>query len=250
MRAVGQLRTIGPDLRSSAVRHAFVALVGVACASMLLAGLLDLGADFAPRILVLTALGLIMVARYLPAHAPLRELGPGNRITLLRAAIVALLAGFAFETLTPATCWLLVVIATGAALLDIADGRLARRAGMASPFGARFDMETDAAMIAVLSVLVWQLDKAGAWVLLAGALRYAFVGAAMFLPWLAAPLPASRRRQTFCVVQIVVLIVLLAPIVAPPFSTLVAAISVALLCYSFATDVRWLHRHRNQGEIR
>ena len=250
MRAAGDLRTIGPDLRSSAARHALVALAGVFLVSVLLAELLELGHDFAPRTLVLKGLGLLLLVQYLPAHAPLRELGPGNRITLLRAAIVALLAGFVLETLTPLICWLLVVIATCAAFLDIADGRLARRAGTASPFGARFDMETDAAMIAVLALLVWQLDKAGGWVLLAGALRYAFVGAAAVLPWLAAPLPASRRRQTFCVIQIVVLIVLLAPIVTPPFSTLVAAISVALLCYSFAIDVRWLHRHRDQGGMR
>ena len=34
-----------------------------------------------------------------------------------------------------------------------------------SSFGARFDMETDAAFILILSVLVWQHGKAGAWVL-------------------------------------------------------------------------------------
>ena len=42
---------------------------------------------------------------------------------------------------------------------------------MTSGYGARFDMETDAAFILVLSILVWQHGKAGAWVLLCGLMR-------------------------------------------------------------------------------
>ena len=42
------------------------------------------------------------------------------------------------------------------ALLDLVDGWVARRTGTASPFGARFDLETDAALILVLSWLVWR----------------------------------------------------------------------------------------------
>ena len=39
---------------------------------------------------------------------------------------------------------------------------------MASAFGARFDMETDALLLLVLAALAWQFDKAGAWVLASG----------------------------------------------------------------------------------
>ena len=51
------------------------------------------------------------------------------------------------------------------------------RAGreQASAFGARFDMETDAALILILSLLVWQHGKAGAGSLRCGLMRYAFV---------------------------------------------------------------------------
>ena len=98
--------------------------------------------------------------------------------------------------------------------LDGVDGALARGRGEASEFGARFDMETDALLILVLAALVWQHDKAGAWILLAGLLRYLFVAASYVLPWLGAALPPSRRRQTVCVVQIVSLIGALAPLVA------------------------------------
>ena len=94
---------------------------------------------------------------------------------------------------------------------------------MASAFGARFDMEVDAFLILVLAALAWRFDKAGVWVLASGLMRYAFVAAAWVWPWLNAPLPPSRRRQTVCVWQIGVLIGTIAPIIRPPFSALVAA---------------------------
>ena len=40
--------------------------------------------------------------------------------------------------------------------LDGVDGWLARRSGIASAFGARFDMEIDALLILVLAVLAWR----------------------------------------------------------------------------------------------
>jgi phosphatidylglycerophosphate synthase len=92
--------------------------------------------------------------------------------------------------------WSIVVLALIALVLDGVDGRVARRRGEASAFGARFDMETDALLILVLAALAWSLGKAGAWILLAGALRYLFVAAGFVLPWLRAELPPSRRRQT------------------------------------------------------
>jgi phosphatidylglycerophosphate synthase len=105
-------------------------------------------------------------------------------------------------------------------------------------------METDAAYTVVLCALVWQAGQVGPWVLLAGLLRYGFVAAAWLWPWLAAPLPPSRRRQTVCVVQITTLIVCLAPIVSPALATLLAAASLALLAGSFAVDVHFLARTR------
>ena len=44
-----------------------------------------------------------------------------------------------------------------------------------SAFGARFDMETDAATVFGLSLLVWLCDQAGPWVLAIGLMRYIFV---------------------------------------------------------------------------
>jgi phosphatidylglycerophosphate synthase len=95
----------------------------------------------------------------------------------------------------------------------------------------------------VLATLVWQLDKAGVWILAAGLLRYLFVAASYRWPRLSHALPPSRRRQTVCVLQIVSLIVVLAPIVVPPWSAVLAFLGLALLLWSFAVDVAWLLRH-------
>ena len=113
---------------------------------------------------------------------------------------------------------------------------------MMSGFGARFDMETDAAFILVLSILVWQHGKAGAWVLLCGLMRYAFVAAGWMVPWLARPLRATRRGRTVAVLQLFGLSIALAPGVLPPASVVAAFITLAALAWSFTIDVVWLSR--------
>jgi phosphatidylglycerophosphate synthase len=144
----------------------------------------------------------------------------------------------------PTAAWCLVIVATVTALLDAVDGALARRSGLSSAFGARFDMETDAAFTLVLCMLVAQSNQAGLWILASGLMRYSFVVAALAWPWLSATLPPSKRRQTVCVVQITTLIVCLAPIVPPLLAASLAAISLTLLTLSFATDVRTLAHQR------
>jgi phosphatidylglycerophosphate synthase len=156
--------------------------------------------------------------------------------------LVALVAGLIGEQPLP----LLAGVAVGAALagtaLDGVDGWLARRTNMASDFGARFDMEIDALLILALSILALHHEKAGIWVLASGLLRYSFVAAGWLLPWLRRPLSYSRRRQTICVVQIVGLIVTIAPFVPMPWSALAAGTALAMLCGSFLADVVWLWR--------
>ena len=121
---------------------------------------------------------------------------------------------------------------------DGADGWLARRSGVASAFGARFDMEIDALLIMALAVLAWQHGKAGGWVLLSGLLRYAFVGCGWFAPWLERPLPPSRRRQAVCVLQILVLCAVVSPAVAASWSGPLAAAALAALTGSFLLGIK------------
>lgn len=188
---------------------------------------------------VIAAVALVFVRR----HHPFARFGPANGTTTARAAIVALVAALLGEPADPA----LATAAVGAVIvfsaLDGADGWLARRTRMASSFGARFDMEVDALLILALAMLVWSYGQAGAWIVTAGLMRYAFVACGRALPWMERPLPPSRRRQAVCVVQVGGLGIAMSPTIAPPASAIVAAIALGALAWSFLIDVRWLRRH-------
>lgn len=237
-----------PALRREAAGALLLTSMALAAGAAVLTALGGLGSGYLLKVLATYALGAALVWRGLARGAhPHARFGAANRITLGRLAGMALVAGLVGDSLPlaqGAAGWALIVFTTCIAVIDALDGHLARRQGLASPFGARFDMETDAAFVLVLSALVWQAGQAGPWVLAAGLMRYAFVAAAVAWPWLNGPLPPAKRRQTICVVQITALIVCLGPIVPPPLATAIAAISLLLLTASFAVDVRYLARHR------
>ncbi len=188
---------------------------------------------------------VVAVGLRVPAPGPRHcGIGPANRVTLLRGVLIAGLAGLLpYPELAGDHALSLLAIAALALILDGADGWLARRHGIESDFGARFDMELDAVFILVLCLLVWLLGQTGPWVLLIGLMRYAFVLAGWLQPILRRPLPPSRRRKAVCVLQVGALMVCLAPIVPPYAATVIAATALAALSVSFALDVRWLLRH-------
>jgi phosphatidylglycerophosphate synthase len=187
----------------------------------------------------------VLVIRGLPPDLPGLGVGPANRVTLGRAAlampVLALAVGPAGAE--PATAWWVIALSTVVMALDGVDGRVARRTGTRSAFGARFDMEVDAALILALSVEVWTSGRAGAWVLSIGLMRYVFVAAARVRPALGAELPESQRRKVVCVIQGVVLLVALGPIVPDGLATVVLAAGLVTLVYSFAVDVAWALQH-------
>ncbi len=170
-----------------------------------------------------------------------RRFGAANAVTTVRAVWVALAAA-AGTFPADSVDWFVVCAAILVTVLDGVDGWLARKLGETSAFGARFDMEVDAALIMVLSVLAWNWGKAGAWVILSGLLRYIFIAAGWIWPWMKRSLEPSRRRQTVCVIQVVGLIVVVSRIAMPPASTLIAALALAVLAWSFAIDTWWLMR--------
>ena len=238
-------------LRRDAARDLAVAGALVVALAAALGAAIPLGPGYAIKAALLFAVGAWLVWRGL-GHHPHARFGPANRITLLRLGSAALLAALVGEAVPhaplaamPAVAWWLVIVATATALLDAVDGALARRSGLASAFGARFDMETDAFFTLLLCALVVQAGQAGPWVLASGLMRYAFVAAAAVWPWLSGALPPSKRRQTVCVVQITTLIVCLGPIVPATLASALAALSLALLTISFAIDVRTLAQQRH-----
>jgi phosphatidylglycerophosphate synthase len=186
---------------------------------------------------------LLALDRGLPAHHPHPRLGAANRITLVRAAIACLIAVRAIEptSLGAPERWLVVAIAGAALMLDGADGWAARRQGLASAFGARFDMEVDAFAVLVLTITVVKAQAVPCWVLAIGAMRYLYLAAALAFPLLRRPLPprsiADRRRKTIAVIQSVGLTIALAPATTPGWAAAVCAAALGLLAYSFAADI-------------
>jgi phosphatidylglycerophosphate synthase len=229
------------SLIRQATGHAIAAALMLLATAEVLVQMLALSSDYTMKVLLLFSGAAIWLGFSLPKHLPQVRIGPANQVTLGRLALTALLAGLLGET-QPASAWLACGIASLVLVLDGVDGWLARRSGCASPFGAHFDMETDALLILLMAALTWQLEQAGAWVLLSGAIRYLFVAAALVQPWLRRPLPPSRRRKLICVLQILSLLLALVPLIQPPWSNGLALVGLVLLCYSFFTDIVWLRQ--------
>jgi len=233
-----------PDapLRASAVATKLTALVSVAVLALLARAGLPLGALYAWK--ATAAFGAVMFVSigFLQRHHPFARFGAANQTTTVRALIVSLIVSLIGEPSTAPIAASAVAASLIVTMLDGVDGWLARRHGLASEFGARFDMETDALLIVALSVLAWRFEKAGAWVMLSGLLRYVFVAAGARWAWLRAPLPPSRRRQTICVLQIAALTAAMLPAIAPQASAAIAALALAALTCSFLIDTVWLWR--------
>lgn len=202
----------------------------------------------APGGLRFTAGGVyVAIATVLLWAWPSARLGLGwaNRVTLLRAVLIAIVAGLvAYPAFMQRHVEGIAALALLALSLDGVDGWVARRTGTATVFGARFDMELDAFFIAVLCVAVVALEKVGSWVLLLGLARYLFVGAGMYWPWLHRELRGSVFRKAVCVWQVATLLLCLLPHVDAILAHALALLAALLLFVSFARDVVWLWRRR------
>jgi phosphatidylglycerophosphate synthase len=247
---VGRVTIPNVPLRASVVLTSAFGLIGVVILATIARAGLPVGELYPLKATVVLALVMIAATSLVRAHHPFSSFGPANQLTTVRAMLVALVAGLVGEPKVPVVAAAATAAAVLVTALDGVDGWLARRSGIASAFGARFDMEIDALLIMVLAILAWQHGKAGGWVLLSGLLRYAFVAAGWLAPWLARPLPPSRRRQTICVVQIVGLCVAMTPIVRAPVSAVIAATALALLLGSFLVDIVWLWKPAKPRTIR
>lgn len=235
-------RLPGAPLRGGIAFAAGVGLLGVAALATTIAPWLGTGAMYAARSMAVFAAVMVVAAGVAGRLHPFPRLGAANWVTTIRVMLVALVAGALVEQVTSITAWWVIGAAVLTAALDGIDGWLARRTPMTSPFGAWFDMETDALLILVLSAFVWHYEKADVWVLACGLMRYLFVASGWFLPWMAGPLRPTLRGKTAAVVQVVGLSLALAPAVPTPISGMIAALTLAVLMWSFAMDVRRLWR--------
>jgi phosphatidylglycerophosphate synthase len=224
----------GPELLVAAVAQAALLL------------LLGAGLGVRPLGLLVGGVGAALADTAL-AHGLRRSgatrFGPANAVTLARmtlvAGVTALVVG---DRGTGTHAAALLTLASVALVLDAVDGPVARRTGTVSSLGARFDMEVDAFLILVLSVLV--AGSLGGWVLAIGAMRYAFGVAGWLAPWLRRQLPLSMARKTVAAVQGIALVVASAPVVPRPLAFVVVGLALAALVWSFGRDVLWLWRRR------
>jgi phosphatidylglycerophosphate synthase len=229
-------------LEASAARTLALAWSAVGVLALLSQSFFSLSGIYPVKAVGAFGVVLFLALGHVSRRHPFDRFGSANQITTVRAAIVALLVALVGEIPGVSLAFFVVLTSTVTAMLDGVDGWVARRQGTASPFGARFDVEIDAALIQVLAVLVWVFGKAGIWILAAGLLRYAFVAAGWLIPWMRAPLPPSRRGRAICLLQIVALIVAMLPAVPPAAGRLIAAAGLLALGYSFAVDTLWLWR--------
>jgi len=168
--------------------------------------------------------------------------GLANAVTASRVAAGAGLAAAAMTmgVIDDVGRWALCAAAGLVLALDGVDGWVARRWGRMTAFGARYDMEADAALMLALGLLVFQLDQAGVWVLLIGAWRYAFLALGAAAPRFAQPLPPSLRRKTLCAAPLIAMTAAIAPIWPPGVGAAFCAAALAAVTLSFFIDIRSL----------
>ncbi|ATG50719.1 CDP-alcohol phosphatidyltransferase [Brachybacterium vulturis] len=228
-------RRVGPVLALLALGQ-----LGAATVILLLA---------APVPVPLAALALLIApAPALVAAATLHPRAPGevtgaDLLTLLRHLAAGALAAAAVLTLggaLEARSWPLAVLIAAALASDALDGPVARRTGTAGPVGARIDMEADAALVLVLSVLA--ATVVGPWALAIGLMRYAYVAASSVRPALRRELGFSQLRRVIGGLQGVALLTAVVPAVPMRMATVVVGFALGLLIFSFGRDVLTLER--------
>jgi phosphatidylglycerophosphate synthase len=190
--------------------------------------------------LVASTVGAVLLAVGLHRTGTTR-FGPANVVTLVRAALGQAVAALVAASFAASDHRGLLVSLTAVALvLDLVDGQVARRTGSVTALGARFDMETDAFLILVLSIAAGPV--VGWWVLAIGLARYALLLAERVWPWLRVPVPRRQWRKVVAAVQGVTLAVVVSGLLPSGETAALVLVALGLLVESFGRDVVWLSR--------
>jgi phosphatidylglycerophosphate synthase len=175
------------------------------------------------------------------ARGRAERFGAGNAVTATRSALIGVVTALVVTSLSqPVPPPVLAAIVAPALALDAIDGWIARRTGSVTALGARFDMESDAFLMLVLSV--YDVRIVGGWILAIGLMRYAFVVAGRLFPWLRATVPFRYWRKVVAAACGITLAVIAAGLLPSPVDVLVGAAALGLLIESFGRDVVWLIR--------
>jgi phosphatidylglycerophosphate synthase len=226
---------------------ALAAVAGGAAVLALCAALPNVGLMAAGVALAAYGLAAVLAGAAMARDYPHDRLGLCNLVTLTRLGLVATLVAPLWMDAGPS--WSVLALATLAFGLDGLDGWLARRQGLTSAFGARFDMEVDAALALVLALNAatgagMAPILAGVVVIALGLPRYAFLAAGLALPWMRRALPPRFARKAVCVLQIAVLIALQVPGLPSGLVVVMVPAAAAALAWSFIRDGVWLWKAR------
>jgi CDP-diacylglycerol--glycerol-3-phosphate 3-phosphatidyltransferase len=238
-------RTLASEWRLMALAGAFTLGAGT-----MLVGL-NAGWLLALRWALLPSLGIAYTLWFLRHHLPenhagdrllLTSLGWGNILTVVRAFLLACLAGFLLlPRPTGLAAWAPGLLYTLAVLLDFFDGYVARITHHATRLGERLDMEFDGWGMLLASLLAVAYGQAPGWYVLVGLARYLYVGGLALrnrLGLVNHPMPSNVSRRLFAGLQMGLSFVLLWPLFGPSLTHWAAAFFSLPFLLGFAKD--WL----------
>ena len=168
--------------------------------------------------------------------------GPGNQLSLFRALVIGLLAGFLLLPRPPESlAWIIALLYTAAAIADWVDGYVARRTNHVTLLGQKLDMEFDGLGVAVVSLLAVAYGQLPAWFLFVGLARYLFLFGVWWRRRNDKPigdLPPSVHRRVMAGMLMGMMTVVLWPIVPPEMATIGGAVVAVPVLLGFIRD--WL----------
>lgn len=170
------------------------------------------------------------------------DLGPANRLTILRGFLIAVLFGFVFLPELPGPLgWLPFVTYFSAIGLDYIDGFIARKTGRYTPLGRELEHEFDSLGVLAASVFLVVARVLPAWFILVGVARYVFIagealqrarGKTMF------PLAHSSSGKILAGYQMVFLAAALIPIIPEEMKRIAGSVIAIPFLLGFVRD--WL----------
>lgn len=168
--------------------------------------------------------------------------GPGNVMTILRAVMIAALAGFLTSPRPEAyLAWLPGVLYTLAAIIDLFDGYVARLTNHTTRLGQMLDLRFDGLGVLIAALLIVQYGQVPLWYLLVALARYIFLAGMWLRKRLGKPiyeLPPSLSRRPLAGVQMGFMAVMLWPLFSPPATYLAATLFAIPFLIGFSKD--WL----------